>query len=443
MLSLTKEKKIRKMIKASLLAVLLQFFSPQSTTIEKLPVLKWHQAEIFNLPTQSDTTVENFVTKYINDLGKNGYVTNQQGVWIQSDWAELGNNQGKIAASAASLTKTATSLASLYTWDLNHQFPTNFYSEGEINNGILNGNLIIESTVDPLFVWEEAIAVGNTLQSLGIKEIKGDLIIVGDFMMNYKDNRLNSAQLFKQALNSREWTPIIEKQYQTVSDKLTRPEIEIKGNILLKNEIPQNVNLLLTHQSLKLVEIIRLMNVYSNNKIAENLAEKIGGGKKVEEIAVKLTKVSPTEIQLINGSGLGVDNRISPHAACKIFMAIEKLLEGKNASIADLFPISKVEDQGTIKDRNIPSGLPVKTGTLATVSALAGVIPTQERGNVWFAIVNYGNNLDKMRDKQDILLQDLAQHWQLETIKQKAENNSYFGDVNRNFVAQKLNQKQG
>lgn len=421
------------MITPSLLAIFFSLFNPEPSSMDKIPLLKWHEAKIFDLPIQSDAQVENIVQNYIQSLGSQGLAINKQGVWIQSDWAELADNQGKIAAPAASLTKIATSLASIHTWKLNHRFDTKFYANGEVQNGVLNGDLIIQGGGDPLFVWEEAIAVGNKLNELGIKEVKGNLIVVGDFKMNFKDNSLLSAQLFKQALNSAQWKPIIEKQYQNISPLPLRPKVEIKGNIFLRKELPPEINLLMTHKSLPLVEIIKLMNVYSNNKVAESLADKIGGGAKVAEIVLELTKVPSKEIQLINGSGLGVDNRISPHAACKMLMALERKLEGTNINIADLFPVSNIGKQGTIEDRNMPSGLAVKTGTLATVSALAGVISTEERGNVWFAIINYGNGIENFRNKQDILLQNLDQHWQLELIKPISQNNSYFGDPNRNL----------
>lgn len=421
------------MIKASVLALLFSLFNPQPSNFGKIPLLTWHEATIFQLPTQPDATVENIVKNYLQDLASQGYVINQQGVWIQSEWAELANNQGKIPTSAASLTKIATTLASVYTWDLNHQFPTKIYIQGKVTNGILNGDLIIEGNGDPLLVWEEAIAIGNSLNELGIKQIKGNLVIVGDFMVNFKEDRLISAQLFQQALNSREWTPIIEKQYQSLSPQPLRPEITISGQIELKNELPNNIELRLTHNSLTLAEIIKLMNVYSNNTVAEKLAEKLGGGQKVAEIASQLAKVSPSEIRLINGSGLGVNNQISPHAVCKMLMALEQQLEGKNMAIADLFPVSNLDHKGTIEHRNLPPGLALKTGTLATVSGLAGVISTEERGNVWFAIMNYGNNLDKMRHQQDILLQNLDQHWQIQALKPLWYNHSYFGDPQRNL----------
>ena len=421
------------MIGPSLLALLFNLFSPEPPTIGKVPVLTWHEAAIFELPTQPDSTVETIVQNYLQDLASQGLSINQQGVWIQSDWADLADNQGKVPASAASLTKIATTLAAAHTWDLKHQFSTKIYATGEVKDGVLEGDLVIEGSGDPLFVWEEAIALGNTLNQLGIGQVQGNLIIVGNLYVNFNQNTLISAQLLKQALNYRQWSPTIEKQYQTLSPQPSRPQVEVTGNILLHHQLPPQVNLLVTHQSLTLAEILKLMNVYSNNKVAEILADKIGGGTKVAQIAAKLAKVSPTEIKLINGSGLGVDNRISPRAACKMLMALEQQLAGKSITIADLFPVANI-DVGTIKNRHIPAGIAVKTGTLATVSALAGVIPTRERGQVWFAIINYGSNFEQLRAKQDILLQNLEQHWHIESLTTISQNNSYFGDPRRNLT---------
>jgi D-alanyl-D-alanine carboxypeptidase/D-alanyl-D-alanine-endopeptidase (penicillin-binding protein 4) len=53
----------------------------------------------------------------------------------------------------------------------------------------------------------------------------------------------------------------------------------------------------------------------------------------------------------------------------------------------------------------------VKTGTLDTVIALAGAIPTRDRGLVWFAIINRGTDWDSLRAQQDIFLQKLVQQW--------------------------------
>lgn len=398
-----------------------------------IPVINWHEASIFQLPTENDPQVQAIVDQYLQDLARQGLPTDKQGIWIQSDWAILADNQGKIPVPAASITKVATTIASIDKWGLDYRFLTKVYGVGEIKNGVLNGDLIVLAGGDPLFVWEEAIALGNRLQELGISKVTGDLLIVGDWQMNFQEDNFLSAQLLRQALNSENWTPEIERQYQTIKPSISRPKVRIEGNTIINAQLPQNAPLILTHQSLSLEEIIKLMNVYSNNKIAESLGNQIGGGEKVAQVAAKLALVPQDEILLINGSGLGVDNRISPRAACRMFIALEQQLEGSGINIADLFPVSGVDNEGTLEYRSIPYGLPVKTGTLNTVSALAGVISTQERQEVRFAIINYGSDIEGLRKKQDILLNNLAQHWQFNSLLPETKANSYFGDPNRNL----------
>ncbi len=48
-----------------------------------------------------------------------------------------------------------------------------------------------------------------------------------------------------------------------------------------------------------------------------------------------------------------------------------------------------------VVNRSIALGTTIKTGTLNTVSALAGVIPARDRGQVWFAIINHGNDISQ------------------------------------------------
>ena len=55
---------------------------------------------------------------------------NKQGIWIQSDWATLADNQGTIPAPAASITKVATTIASIDKWGLGYRFLTKFLPSG-------------------------------------------------------------------------------------------------------------------------------------------------------------------------------------------------------------------------------------------------------------------------------------------------------------------------
>ena len=82
------------------------------------------------------------------------------------------------------------------------------------------------------------------------------------------------------------------------------------------------------------------MNIYSNNELAQMLANSIGGAKAVSQQAASAAGVPLEEIQLINGSGLGVDNRISPRAVCAMLMAIDRKLLHSIWEICGFFPCS-------------------------------------------------------------------------------------------------------
>ena len=99
-----------------------------------------------------DSEAEAIVRRYLETLKSQGLDTREQGVWIQSGASMLVNHQGTTPLSAASLTKIATSLAALETWGSAHQFDTVVYATGPIQNGVLQGNLVIQGSGDPMFV---------------------------------------------------------------------------------------------------------------------------------------------------------------------------------------------------------------------------------------------------------------------------------------------------
>ncbi|MDJ0598855.1 MAG: D-alanyl-D-alanine carboxypeptidase [Crocosphaera sp.] len=407
-------------------------------SIEAVPVVAWQEAKVFDVPTQSDPMVESIIADYLKNLASLGFSPNQQGIWLQSDWAYLGDHQAKTPLSAASLTKIATSLAALETWGTEHRFETEFLTVGTVENGVLKGDLIVKGSGDPLFVWEEAIAVGNKLNELGIKEVTGNLIIIDNFAMNFKSDPQISGQLLQLAFNSRRWTPLIRQQYQTLPPNTPKPQITIQGTVKVEKKLPDNAQSLLKHQSLTMAELLKQMNIYSNNVMSEMIADSVGGSAVVSKIAAKAAKVDPQEVQLINGSGLGVENRISPQASVGMLIAMEEKLQDNPLSVADLFPMGGRDTTGTVEWRNIPNGVAVKTGTLAQVSALAGVIPTKERGPVWFSIINHGPNVDRFRVEQDRLLQRLANHWNLTPVVSpvKATQPIKLGDPQRNLESE-------
>ncbi|MGL6343897.1 MAG: D-alanyl-D-alanine carboxypeptidase [Waterburya sp.] len=423
---------------ASSILAWFNIFRQPNYTLQPLEPLSWENTAIFTLPTdeRDNRLNENIIKSYLQNLTSQGVNSNLQGIWLQSDWVIPVSNQGKTPLPAASLTKIATTLSALSQWGAKHQFITDIYTTGEINNGIISGDLIIVGSGDPFFIWEEAIALGNSLNQIGIREVQGDLLVTDKFYMNYQQRSLQAGELLKQGLNYQLWQSEVTQQYLQMPSSTAQPQIAIAGNIKSLNKIPSTAQLLIRHQSLPLAEILRQMNIYSNNKMAQILADLLGGATEVAKISAEIANFPLSEIQLNNGSGLGEENRISPHAVCQMLIAIDKLLQKHSLSLTDLFPTAGKDIVGTMKNRGLPLGTTIKTGTLDNVSALAGVIPTSDRGKVYFSIINYGRQVEYFRQQQDQLLNELVQAWQLvpPNFNLAQVNNWSLGDPRRNSV---------
>jgi D-alanyl-D-alanine carboxypeptidase/D-alanyl-D-alanine-endopeptidase (penicillin-binding protein 4) len=369
-----------------------------------------------NPPQSQDTNAIKAIRAHLASLQNAGYSLLGQGIWIQAnDGVLLGEHQSTQPLPAASITKVATTLAALYTWDANYQFMTNVSTNGTIVGDTLQGDLIVEGNGDPLFVWEEAVTLGNALNQIGIKRVQGDLIVAGRFYMNFESDRQKAAQLLAIGLDAQTWTDEAVYQWQQMPPGTATPRVEILGNLRSVAVLPSANQLssvsLVQHQSLPLWQLLKRMNIYSNNAMAEMFAAAVGGAGIVSQKAAQAAGVSRSEIRLINGSGLGQQNQISPRAAVAMMIALHNRAIASGLTIADLFPMSNC-NCGTIKDRNLPSGAIVKTGTLSDVSALAGVIQTRDRGPVWFAILNRGNgDVEFFHQIQDQILQTLTQAW--------------------------------
>jgi len=77
----------------------------------------------------------------------------------------------------ASVMKLVTTTAALDLLTPAYRWKTEVYKDGNVNNGVLTGNLIIKGFGDPSFKAQEFWRMLMSLQQAGIKEITGDLII--------------------------------------------------------------------------------------------------------------------------------------------------------------------------------------------------------------------------------------------------------------------------
>jgi serine-type D-Ala-D-Ala carboxypeptidase/endopeptidase (penicillin-binding protein 4) len=412
--------------------------------------MTWQGLPWITPPQVVEPKVEQTIAQYLQTLKAQGLDPQQQAVLLRTDGVQLIDRNGTVPVPAASLTKTATSLAAITTWGLDKRFETIISTNGKINQGTLEGDLIIKGGGDPLFVWEDAIALAQSLNQLGINRVSGNLLVADKFHMNYKADPQKAGEFLKQAFTGINLPPAllntelkdvnIVKLPTAPNEKATKlPQVAILGQVIVTAEVPTTVTPLIRHQSLQMVDIIRQMNIYSNNEIAQILADSVGGAEQVMKIASTTAKFPPAEIQLINGSGLGVENRLSPRAVSQIFRTLHQTLQPANLNLADIFPVAGAEYIGTLKDRNLPAGTTIKTGTLNEVSALGGVLPTRDRGLVWFVIVNKGSQIAKLRQQQDTLLNSLVQTWGAVkpaplVVTKHDRAPAYFGDPARNVA---------
>ena len=288
---------------SGLFSLWLEIAKVQVQPLEALSVLAWQGSPSFIIvPDPSPAgaiTVQEYLKGLITSKLIDQNLMSSQGIWLQSGPMLMANHQGTIPLPAASLTKIATSLAAFQTWGPNHQFQTLVSSTGPVVNGVVQGDLVITGTGDPMFVGEEAIALGNSLNKIGIKQVKGNLIITGAFAMNFQRNPLLAGQLLKQALNHRTWSRSVVFQYSVMPKGTPKPEVIIAGNIKVDPQPKVGQTLLVRHLSLPLPKIIKEMNVFSNNDIAEMLADSVGGADVVSATAAQLAGVSKSEILLI------------------------------------------------------------------------------------------------------------------------------------------------
>ncbi|MFM7428175.1 MAG: D-alanyl-D-alanine carboxypeptidase, partial [Elainella sp.] len=428
---------------SGLLSGVFSIFSSPAPAPEALQTTNWspwlEPSWVKSLTAPSpDPIAEQAVQQHLAALASLGLASSNQGVWMQTDDQVLVNHLGTTPLSAASLTKIATTLAVLTTWGVNHQFVTTFSTTAPVQAGVVQGDLIVQGGGDPFFVWEEAVAVGNALNQAGIRQINGNLIVAGNFAMNFEDNPLRSGNLLKQGLNASLWSGEAEAQYQQLPPGTPRPQVVIQGNVQV-GAVPTNATPILRRQSLPVVDLVKAMNIYSNNVMAQMLADSVGGAAAVAQKVSSLTQIPPGEIQLSNGSGLGPENRISPRAVATMLVAIQRYLKPHNLNIADVFPIAG-QDGGTLEGRQTPLNAVVKTGTLNEVSALAGVLPTRDRSLVWFAIINLGpGDLGRLHAQQDQLLANVEQSWgtdQPASLKSHNRASNRLGVTRRNQLEQ-------
>ncbi|MFM6189810.1 D-alanyl-D-alanine carboxypeptidase/D-alanyl-D-alanine-endopeptidase, partial [Planktothrix sp.] len=165
-------------------------------------------------------------------------------------------------------------------------------------------------------------------------------------------------------------------------------------------------------ESPPLAELIKTLNLESNNVFAESLLRTLGvqnsrsdsvesGLKEIQSILTQLG-VNPNGYHLVDGSGLSQNNLISP------LTLVQTLRIMASSPVAEFYqnslPIAGISGalKARFQDSSAVGIVQAKTGTLTGVSALAGYINPPNYQPLIFSITINQTNLSSQQIRQSI-----------------------------------------
>ncbi len=374
-------------------------------------------------PLQEGMPANPLVAAYATSLMARGKAFDNQGLIVMTmDGQILAEHNADRLFNPASVTKIATSLTALAKLGPNFQFRTNLYSDGALDpeTGILKGSLYVMGSGDPAFFYENAMLIADQLNRSGIREIEGDLVVQGQFYFNFSASREASAKALRSAWNPSGWNAATKSAYYRFlsmrpadarhSGQMAQPPaVKINGSVLTDAAInSSSLRLLAVHTSLPLVRVLKGLNDFSNNWMATMVGNLVGGPLAVENFLQKELDFKGEELNIATASGLGA-NQISPRGTVKMLRKLVSYLDKNGLKMDDVLPIAGI-DQGTLYKRfgeTFRGSVVAKTGTLSSISALAGVAYTRGKGPLLFVIYNHGGSVASFRSAQDETLKKI------------------------------------
>ena len=384
-----------------------------------------------------------------------------------------------VSVNPASTMKLVTTYAALEMLGPNHQWKTEFYTDGTLSGGILNGNLYLKGGGDPKLNMEKLWLLMRDLRANGVTQITGDLVLDRNFFVQPQlpefnddgndDNKpflvkpdsllvnLKALRFVARNDNGRVLVSVeppiasvrIENQVKAINSKqctggvrynpVTQPDgsvtvtvggqlgegcssqtylslldhatytagavraiwKELGGSIQGQDRLaptPSGAKVLARAYSPDLAEIIRDINKYSNNTMAQQLFLSLGqkfrtdadgddarAAQRVVRQWLARKGITAPHLVMENGSGLSRAERVSAREMAGMLQAAWK--SPYSAEFISSMPIAGTD--GTMRKRLKRTAMAgeahVKTGTLNTVRAIAGY-SRDINGNTWAVV---------------------------------------------------------
>ncbi|HMO02318.1 MAG TPA: D-alanyl-D-alanine carboxypeptidase/D-alanyl-D-alanine-endopeptidase [Oligoflexia bacterium] len=189
------------------------------------------------------------------------------------------------------------------------------------------------------------------------------------------------------------------------STRLVAEGVALVGSKCLIGNYPDltGTSVLLSY-SKPLAEIVRDMNIYSSNFIADMLVLGVGddgqrrnfnfqeGLNQIKQFALANTAFPEDALLLVDGSGLSHDNGIYP---LLLFETLKRVAVDPDLGVEFLSSLPRSAESGTLKSRKFKKAggaFRGKTGRINGVSALAGIVKGNNRDLFLLILQNGVNN---------------------------------------------------
>lgn len=374
--------------------------------------------------TNKNITSDLITKKWNDSMNEFNLTPKFHGFCFTDDKGEIKGPNPYRRVRLASTSKVITTLMAIEKLGIDYEYTTTFYHE--------NSNIHIKGDLDPVISKRKLFFLISQLNNLGITKIK-NLTFDKNFHVFSKVEDIPLSELkpsaelttksLKDFFTTVEWN-LLKKAYaefiattpeeiiQELQIRTNLDEIELSvESISQVDKNPLNEKSIVKYEMVSpiLAKYLKIMNIQSNNYMADQIFAKIGGEKVYQSYFKKLMdekvpnfkslrtdfEAKEPDFAFYTGSGLNTTRagvRVDNFASCALMVEMQKKLDEKldeiNRHMQEIIAAPGV-DQGTFKTRlNTPRlarSVVAKTGTLKHTSSLVGRVSTVS-GPIYFGM---------------------------------------------------------
>lgn len=288
------------------------------------------------------------------------------------------------------------------------RYSTEVFADGQISNGVVNGDLVLRASGDPTFGATQLAGLATAVKSSGATRVSGSLVLD-----DARYDRLTRIASWKTAFTPGEsgWLSAFSVDGNHRNDPATladpamanlerfRVALAAKGVTVAgasrRGAVPPSATLLGSSKSAPLAEIVQRFVKRSDNTYAELLTKELGARLGIGSTANGLSAIArhfgQLEVPLPevqdDGSGLSSNNRSS--ARTQVAYLQRALASPIGAALRGSFAVSCVD--GTLRSRTCGTAAAgkvlAKSGAIDNVVALSGVTTTASGRAVTFSFL--------------------------------------------------------